>query len=101
MHNYCVYCFIQTPRIVEATTERSKVFDLPAAGELVKEGYLLSKTAVADGKRASDRSWKPYWILLRGHCLYLFKDKAAANTVSSELIICFCLKVKFGIITWF
>ena len=57
------------------------MFDLPAAGELVKEGYLLAKTAVADGKKASDRSWKPYWILLRGHCLYLFKDKAAANTV--------------------
>ncbi len=75
---------LKTPRIVEATTERSKVFDLPAAGELVKEGYLLAKTAVADGKRASDRSWKPYWILLRGHCLYLFKDKAAANTVSRD-----------------
>ena len=78
----------QTPRIVEATTERSKVFDLPAAGELVKEGYLLSKTAVADGKKASDRSWKPYWILLRGHCLYLFKDKAAANTVRILWFIC-------------
>lgn len=74
---------------MEATTERSKVFDLPAAGELVKEGYLLSKTAVADGKKASDRSWKPYWILLRGHSLYLFKDKAAANTVH---VLCFCQK---------
>ena len=73
---------------MEATTERSKVFDLPAAGEL-KEGYLLSKTAVADGKKASDRSWKPYWILLRGHSLYLFKDKAAANTVH---VLCFCQK---------
>ncbi len=67
---------------MEATTERSKVFDLPAAGEVVREGYLLAKAAVADGKRAADRSWKPYWVLLRGHSLFLFKDKAAANTVS-------------------
>ena len=39
-------------------------------------------------QRASDRSWKPMWAVLRGHALYLFKDKASASvnvSVSTKL----------------
>ncbi len=35
---------------MEATADKEKVFDLPSAGERVKEGYLQAKTAIADGK---------------------------------------------------
>jgi len=72
----------KTPRIVEATTDRTRVFNMPVGGpsEIVKEGTLCCKLSVMDGKRASDRSWRPLWGLLCGHALFLFKDKSSVNT---------------------
>ncbi|KAK2561195.1 Rho GTPase-activating protein 21 [Acropora cervicornis] len=48
--------------------------------EVCKEGSLWRKLAVVDGgKRSSARSWKPVFGVLRGHVLYLYKDKSSAH----------------------
>ena len=46
VHLHC----LQTPRIVEATTDRQRVFDMPASSDVVKEGMLSCKMAISDGK---------------------------------------------------
>ncbi|OWF42359.1 rho GTPase-activating protein 21-like isoform X2 [Mizuhopecten yessoensis] len=63
----------RTPRIMEATEKRQD----PASPiqEVAKEGTLHLKTDITDGKRSSDRSWKPVWVELRGHALYLHKER--------------------------
>ena len=45
-----VFCFFQTPRIVEATTDRQRLFDMPTSTDIVKEGMLSCKMAISDGK---------------------------------------------------
>ncbi|XP_061194038.1 rho GTPase-activating protein 21-like isoform X2 [Saccostrea echinata] len=62
----------KTPRIIEATERRQD----PASPLQVvtKSGSLFCKTDVTDGKKASDRSWKPVWVELRGHALYISKE---------------------------
>ncbi|XP_076460407.1 rho GTPase-activating protein 21-A-like [Babylonia areolata] len=72
----------QTPSIVEAT-ERCRVVE-PAQPEsplpdITREGPLWCKTAVSDGKKCSDRSWKQVWAVLRGHALFLIKDRRDGN----------------------
>ncbi|XP_033762340.1 uncharacterized protein LOC117343900 isoform X2 [Pecten maximus] len=70
----------RTPRIMEATEKRQD----PASPiqEVVKEGTLHLKTDITDGKRSSDRSWKPVWVELRGHALYLHKERKETVGVS-------------------
>ncbi|XP_014665451.1 PREDICTED: uncharacterized protein LOC106807587 [Priapulus caudatus] len=67
----------RTPHIVEAASQHEKPSrDLPSPMfDVIKEGYLHLKKFITDGKRASDRSWKPFYVVLRGHALYLYKDK--------------------------
>ncbi|XP_064613570.1 uncharacterized protein LOC135477414 isoform X3 [Liolophura sinensis] len=66
----------KTPRIPEGNEGKRSSQDLNSPiHEVVKEGFLYCKTAITDGKRASDRSWKPMWATLKGHALYLVKDK--------------------------
>lgn len=36
-------------------------------------------------KRSSARSWKPVFAVLRGHVLYLHKDKGMAHQVSVNI----------------
>lgn len=84
------HCVFQTPRILEATTERRSQFDMPSPmGDVALEGALNCKMAVTDGKRANDRSWKPVWAVLRGHALYLHKDKlnVVSKMVSSHVVL--------------
>ncbi|XP_069112527.1 rho GTPase-activating protein 23-like isoform X2 [Argopecten irradians] len=70
----------RTPRILEATEKRQD----PASPiqEVVKEGTLHLKTDITDGKRSSDRSWKPVWVELRGHALYLHKERKETTGVT-------------------
>ncbi|XP_060065954.1 rho GTPase-activating protein 21-like isoform X2 [Ylistrum balloti] len=70
----------RTPRIMEATEKRQD----PASPiqEVLKEGTLHLKTDITDGKRSSDRSWKPVWVELRGHALYLHKERKEQAGVS-------------------
>ncbi|XP_045168315.2 rho GTPase-activating protein 21-like isoform X3 [Mercenaria mercenaria] len=82
----------KTPKIVEATERR---FPDPASPiqQVTKEGSLGVKVDMIDGKRASDRSWRPVWAVLRGHALYLCKERRdPANYVVHALSV----KVRAG-----
>ncbi|CAF3952467.1 unnamed protein product [Rotaria magnacalcarata] len=43
--------------------------------EASKEGILYCKTALKDGRRAADRSWRGAWAVLRRGALFLGKEK--------------------------
>ena len=45
----------------------------------IKEGYLTCKVAILDGKKATDRSWKTVYAVLKAKALYMFKDKKMAT----------------------
>lgn len=47
--------------------------------------YLVSDDCFFCLQRASDRSWKAMWCVLRGHALFMFKDKN--NMVSYHLVL--------------
>ncbi|PFX24563.1 rho GTPase-activating protein 21-A-like isoform X2 [Stylophora pistillata] len=67
----------------EETKERND--QVPGILEVYKEGLLSRKLAVVDGgKRSSARSWKPVYAVLRGHVLYLHKDKNSAHQEESS-----------------
>lgn len=75
-----------TPSIVEAT-ERSRsassVSELQPESplpDITREGPLWCKIAVSDGKKCSDRSWKQVWAVLRGHALFLIRDRREGQT---------------------
>lgn len=68
---------LETTREEEESNEGEAV---PGILEVCKEGSLWRKLAVVDGgKRSSARSWKPVFAVLRGHVLYLYKDKSSAH----------------------
>ncbi|XP_067142144.1 rho GTPase-activating protein 21-A-like isoform X3 [Centruroides vittatus] len=41
----------------------------------VHQGWFICKIVNLEGKRASDRSWRPVWVVLQGETFYLLKDK--------------------------
>jgi hypothetical protein len=43
--------------------------------EASKEGILYCKTVLKDGRRATDRSWRGAWAVLRRGALFLGKEK--------------------------
>ncbi|TFK11931.1 ankyrin repeat, SAM and basic leucine zipper domain-containing protein 1 [Platysternon megacephalum] len=56
-------------------------------GDASKEGWLYFRQLVSDkGKRVggSIRPWKQMYVVLRGHSLYLYKDKKEQTTPSEE-----------------
>ncbi|XP_060566502.1 rho GTPase-activating protein 21-like isoform X4 [Ruditapes philippinarum] len=82
----------KTPKIVEATERRIPDPASPIQ-QVTKEGSLGVKVDMLDGKRASDRSWRPVWAVLRGHALYLCKERRdPANFVAHALSV----KVRAG-----
>ncbi|XP_052778297.1 uncharacterized protein LOC128215599 isoform X2 [Mya arenaria] len=75
----------KTPRIVEAQEKREPVSPIQ---QVTREGSLGVKVDVIDGKRASDRSWRPVWAVLRGHALFLSKERRdPANYVVHALSV--------------
>ncbi|XP_060048299.1 rho GTPase-activating protein 21 isoform X2 [Erinaceus europaeus] len=55
--------------------------------DAAKEGWLHFRPLITDkGKRVggSIRPWKQMYVVLRGHCLYLYKDKREQVTPSEE-----------------
>jgi len=52
----------------------------------IREGYLTCKVAVVDGRKATDRSWKTVYAVLKSNALYMYKDKKMAleNTEYEE-----------------
>uniref|UniRef100_A0A2R5L4R0 Putative spectrin beta non-erythrocytic 2 n=1 Tax=Ornithodoros turicata TaxID=34597 RepID=A0A2R5L4R0_9ACAR len=39
------------------------------------QGWLACKIVMVDGKKSSDRSWRPVWVVLRGEKVYILKDR--------------------------
>ncbi|CAM1309539.1 ARHGAP21 (predicted) [Pycnogonum litorale] len=79
----------RTPQIVEASGihqhDESSATNAESTGTsgldaVSKEGWLQCKVTLVDGKRASDRSWRLVWAVLRGHALYFYKDKKDSTT---------------------
>ncbi|WAQ93624.1 RHG21-like protein [Mya arenaria] len=55
--------------------EKEKREPVSPIQQVTREGSLGVKVDVIDGKRASDRSWRPVWAVLRGHALFLSKER--------------------------
>ncbi|XP_068082173.1 rho GTPase-activating protein 21 [Anabrus simplex] len=54
---------------------------------VIKEGSLHCKVTLIDGKRASDRSWKLVWAVLRGPILMLYKERRDFNQPTQTPIV--------------
>ncbi|XP_033097696.1 rho GTPase-activating protein 21-like isoform X2 [Anneissia japonica] len=67
-----------TPRIVEAASSRVGP-ESEQQVDIIKEGPLQVKVESKDGRRATDRSWKLVWGVLKGHALYLLKERREIN----------------------
>ena len=52
---------------------------LSTLAEGIKEGYLTCKVAILDGRKATDRSWKTVYAVLKAKALYMYKDKKMAQ----------------------
>ena len=59
----------------------------------VKEGWLTVKVASIEGKKATDRSWKTVYVVLKTHAMLMYKDKKVATEVT--LLINFAIKISF------
>ncbi|XP_059469966.1 rho GTPase-activating protein 23 isoform X8 [Neocloeon triangulifer] len=55
----------------------SKIQDLfgKQADKILREGWLQCKVSLLEGKRATDRSWKQVWAVLRTNALHLRKER--------------------------
>ncbi|XP_075237153.1 rho GTPase activating protein at 19D isoform X2 [Lycorma delicatula] len=67
----------RTPQSVPVSRTSLCVSDLgdKENHRVIKEGNLHCKLTLVDGKRASDRSWKQVWAVLKGPILYLYKER--------------------------
>ena len=62
--------YLQTPRILEAITDKKTLFDMPSPiGGITLEGTLLCKFAVTDGKVCS--AWSYVRYVVRGLMCYI------------------------------
>ncbi len=78
-----------TPVIVEAIHKPSITSKEPSHQgtedqDVTREGPANIKVELKEWKRASDRSWKPVWMVLKNQTLYLMKEKRDANTSPSS-----------------
>ncbi|GAB1603437.1 rho GTPase-activating protein 21-A-like isoform X5 [Argonauta hians] len=74
----------KTSTSIEEEPFRSDLTPLQSSSppkETKKEGILSCKNAITDGKRSSDRSWKPCLVLLRGQDLYVTDKRKDNNSV--------------------
>ncbi|XP_006814078.2 uncharacterized protein LOC102803527 [Saccoglossus kowalevskii] len=71
-----------TPRIVEASEKSQDSASPSRLYDIAREGQLYCKVEAKDGKRASDRSWKPVYGVLKAHVLYLSKEKKDVSAMS-------------------
>jgi hypothetical protein len=77
-----VYKFIktkQTPVVLQAVENKNIIASdefLNTLLETIKEGVLNCKIVCKDGKRSTDRSWRPAWaVLKKSGALFLCKEK--------------------------
>ncbi|XP_076359015.1 rho GTPase-activating protein 23-like [Tachypleus tridentatus] len=68
----------KTPQILHAIETR------PAVDEpVVLQGWLACKALTVEGKRSSDRSWRPVWAVLDAETFYLLKEKRDITEVGA------------------
>lgn len=69
----------KTPVVLQAVENKNIIASddfLTTLLETVKEGVLNCKIVAKDGKRSSDRSWRPAWaVLKKSGALFLCKEK--------------------------
>lgn len=69
----------KTPVVLQAVENKNIIASdefLSQINETVKEGVLICKMVVKDGKRSNDRSWRPAWaVLKKSGELFLCKEK--------------------------
>ncbi|XP_049823954.1 rho GTPase-activating protein 21-B isoform X5 [Aethina tumida] len=71
-----------------ASLDREKAPESPSDKEaVIREGPVFCKISEIDGKRATDRAWKPVWAVLRGPKLHLYKDKHHTSPVGSTDVV--------------
>ncbi|XP_077978683.1 rho GTPase-activating protein 21-like [Glandiceps talaboti] len=88
-----------TPKIVEAS-EKSKVNNTTTTClyEVIREGPLYCKVEAKDRKRATDRSWKLVHGVLKGHILYLSKEKKDGTSMSPTSLDDHPISIKSAIV---
>ncbi|CAH0555994.1 unnamed protein product [Brassicogethes aeneus] len=76
--------------------DRDKVLESPSDKDhpsqqqqlyITREGSVLCKILEIDGKRATDRSWKQVWAVLKGPRLFLYKDKHHQSPLGSSDVV--------------
>lgn len=69
----------KTPVVLQAVENKNIIASddfLSQINETIKEGVLICKMVVKDGKRSNDRSWRPAWaVLKKSGELFLCKEK--------------------------
>ena len=65
-------------------TEPSVMDEFP---EVIKKGTLSCKISVLEGKKCSDRSWKPVFAVLKQNELYLTRDRESHSVSVLQNII--------------
>ncbi|XP_033639389.1 rho GTPase-activating protein 21-like isoform X2 [Asterias rubens] len=78
-----------TPVIVEAihkptVTSKGSCQQGTEDQDVTREGPANIKVELKEWKRASDRSWKPVWMVLKNQTLYLMKERRDANMSPSS-----------------
>ncbi|CAG5129103.1 unnamed protein product, partial [Candidula unifasciata] len=68
------------PSIAEVSETRLSDHEDPL--EVIRKGPLLCKISVIEGKKCSDRSWKPVYAILRPAELFLTRDRESGLTSS-------------------
>ncbi|XP_076327428.1 rho GTPase-activating protein 21-B-like isoform X1 [Tachypleus tridentatus] len=71
----------------EKTSEKVKATETkPTEDESMEhQGWLACKALTVEGKRSSDRSWRPVWAVLNAEILYLLKEKRYPSEVGSGI----------------
>ncbi|GFS02099.1 rho GTPase-activating protein 21 [Elysia marginata] len=85
------------PSIAEGV-EIVKSSDAEEAPEVIRKGPLSCKISVIEGKKCSDRSWKPVYAVLRQNELFLTreKDNPASSGFEDQHILLRSIMVEFA-----
>ncbi|XP_022239347.1 uncharacterized protein LOC106457641 isoform X2 [Limulus polyphemus] len=67
----------------EKTPEKVKASETREAEDecMERQGWLACKALTVEGKRSSDRSWRPVWAVLNAEMLYLLKERRDPSEV--------------------
>lgn len=73
----------KTPKIKQAI-DPSVCTEEKDDDPFIHQGWFICKIVNFEGKRASDRSWRPVWVVLQGELFYLLKEKKDISQLSFD-----------------